>query len=340
MPLPRIREELLREIRGAAHGVERVAKDWLRGVLVREHERRDADRALHRGEHVVEVVRDAAGEDAEALELLHVEELRLERGVLLLGAPSLREIQDEADAFGAVRAERRAAQEHRHARAVFANELRLERRHAPLCRELRRRGPIRRGGHQRVPSNRACRDIVARPSDEAQELVVRFDERAAVSPKADADDVPFDEAAQARLFLGHGFARAHELRHVERMDDDAVDGAPRAVKRQEAHVEVTVHPADEPRDEHLFGDPRFTGRVHLVEDRAKAIRRRVLRGAEWLSDGIVDADHRAKCVVDEGVDVVRAAENGHVGGDFRERIEEALGRIRSSRLCHVRGTLL
>ena len=80
------REQLLRQRRGALGGAPN-----LRGLLLNRRLRRrvlvdHAGVAENRGEHVVEVVRDAAGELADRLHLLRLGELPLEAQLFLLRA--------------------------------------------------------------------------------------------------------------------------------------------------------------------------------------------------------------------------------------------------------------
>jgi len=86
LPLARVREELTREIRGAARGFDAVAQHLLGRALGLEHQRGGRDGPLDGREHVVEVVRDPAGEQPEALELLDVEKPSAQDHLLLLRA--------------------------------------------------------------------------------------------------------------------------------------------------------------------------------------------------------------------------------------------------------------
>ncbi len=62
-------------------------------MLRGDHQRAEGDTPLDGGEHVVEVVRDAPREDAEALQLLHVKELRLVRRHCFPRADELRNVE-------------------------------------------------------------------------------------------------------------------------------------------------------------------------------------------------------------------------------------------------------
>src|SRR4029079_16540023 len=131
---------------------------------------------------IVEIVCDASGERADAFHALRAKELLLE----LL---SLREVEDERDAFLRIVGERGGADENGHARSVAANVLFLVWRAHTVPRDLALRFSIsicEIGSRDRGPRNHAGVQITARVSDNAQERIIGRSHHAGCIPEHDA----------------------------------------------------------------------------------------------------------------------------------------------------------
>ena len=94
---PRVREHLPGEVGGTVDGLDRLLEVGALRGLRRQGQQREVDVPEERHEEVVEVVRDAAGEHPEALQLLGVQQAALELEPLLVRALALGDVEPRAE---------------------------------------------------------------------------------------------------------------------------------------------------------------------------------------------------------------------------------------------------
>ena len=161
------------------------------------------------GEHVVEVVRDPAGETPDRFHLLRLSELFLAPAKSLLGACStcfrffaLRQIRHEGDAPRVV--QHGDPDEAREAASVFAERVGLQGRDDPRGPQLLHhvhRQVAELGRRQVRPSHETLTNLLARVADHGEVGVVGFEDVPVQVGDDDPDDARFGERSEARLAL-------------------------------------------------------------------------------------------------------------------------------------------